>query len=270
MTASLISAAVTTLSILGISRHEKWSKKQALYIISFAAGVLISAAFLHLIPESFENSARAPLFLLIGFFFLYFMNRFLDLFICQEERPKNGNTRESRGHKHDYSHQANDFTGEDSQVNNNSASLNFKLGLIPLIGIGIHSFIDGIIFAVTFDVSFLTGALAAVGLILHEFPEGIIMFVLLNQAGWERKKAITYAFLAAAVTTPLGALISYPFIRHIKPETLGLLLSLAAGALLYVGASHLLPQVENGKKTYTILTLLAGIVISFLIILLEG
>lgn len=48
------------------------------------------------------------------------------------------------------------------------------IGIIPVVGIGFHSFLDGIIYSVTFNVRFFSGALAAVRMVLHEFPEGIV------------------------------------------------------------------------------------------------
>jgi zinc transporter ZupT len=59
-----------------------------------------------------------------------------------------------------------------------------------MMGIALHSFIDGIIYSVTFSVSALTGALAAIGMVLHEFPEGIFTYVLLLQGGFHKRKAL--------------------------------------------------------------------------------
>lgn len=42
------------------------------------------------------------------------------------------------------------------------------------LGIGLHSFIDGVIYSVTFNVEGFTGMLSALGIILHEFTEDII------------------------------------------------------------------------------------------------
>ena len=51
-----------------------------------------------------------------------------------------------------------------------------------------------------------------------------------------------------AFSTPLGTLISYPFISKIEEKTLGSLLAFSAEALVYVGASHLIPAVEKEKR----------------------
>ena len=75
------------------------------------------------------------------------------------------------------------------------------------------------------------------------------------------------AFLAAAITTPLGVLISYPLISHIDKPMLGSLLSLSAGALIYVGATHLLPQAEQAHKKYSVVALGGGVVVAIIIVM---
>jgi len=127
-----------------------------------------------------------------------------------------------------------------------------------------------VIYSVTFNVSILTGALAAIGMVLHEFPEGIVTFVLLERAGFSQRKSALYAFLAAAVSTPLGTLVSYPFINNIQASTLGILLSISAGALVYVGASHLLPAVERENRKYSIFALAAGVLVAVFIVMAKS
>ena len=67
-----------------------------------------------------------------------------------------------------------------------------------MLGIGIHSFIDGFVYSITFTVSIFTGVLAATGMVLHEFPEGIITYLLLLRGGFSEKTALLLAFFAAA------------------------------------------------------------------------
>lgn len=234
--ASLTSASVTTVAILATSRYTRWTRKYAIYFKSFAAGMLTAISFIHLIPESFEMNSSAPAFLLAGFLALYLSNHLLDLFVCTE-----GNAQEAT-----------------------------VSGIVTALGIGFHSLVDGMIYAVTFNISIFTGATAAVGMVLHEFPEGIVAFSILERSGFSRRKAILYAFLAAAFSTPLGTLIAYPFIRRIGQPFLGALLALASGALTYVGASHLLPDVEREDKPYTILTMFIGVALAVAILLVRG
>lgn len=232
MLASTLACVVTTIGIYVISKYEDWGSQNIVYFMSFAAGVLISVSFIHIIPKSFNMSSTAPIFLLVGFMSLHLFNRFLNIFVCHEHECPN-----------------------------------LSLGIIPMLGIGFHSFIDGIIYSVTFNVSIFTGSLTAIGMVLHEFPEGIVTFLLLKQAGFTKRKSFLYAFLAAGISTPLGTLISFPFISRIGQSPLGILLALSAGALVYVGASHLLPAVERENKRYTLISLATGILVAAGIIL---
>jgi zinc transporter ZupT len=103
-------------------------------------------------------------------------------------------------------------------------------------------------------------------MVLHEFPEGIITYLLLIRGGLGEKAALLLAFLAAALTTPLGMLVSYPYISQIDKPLLGALLAFSAGALVYVGATHLLPQAEREHKKYSLLALATGILVALIII----
>ena len=79
--------------------------------------------------------------------------------------------------------------------------------------------------------------------------------------------SLILAFLAASISTPLGMLVSYPYISQIDQSTLGALLSLSAGALVYVGGTHLLPQAEKEHRKYSLFALGAGIVVAVIIVL---
>ncbi|MDD3591087.1 MAG: ZIP family metal transporter [Sulfurovum sp.] len=230
--ASSLAAAVTSLGIYTIRHYRAWGEKHSIYFICFAAGVLISVSFLHIIPKSFEMSPYAPSFLLIGFLGMHLFNRFITAFVCEKKSEPN-----------------------------------YVIGVVPMLGIGIHSLIDGFVYSVTFSVSIFTGLLATTGMVLHEFPEGIITYLLLLRGGFGEKTALLLAFFSAALTTPLGMLLSYPFISHIDKPMLGILLSLSAGALVYVGATHLLPQAEKEHARFSLIALGSGIIVAILIIL---
>jgi len=62
-------------------------------------------------------------------------------------------------------------------------------------------------------------------------------------------------------------LVSYPFISQINKPLLGALLAMSAGALVYVGATHLLPQAEKEHRKYSLFALGAGILVAVIIVL---
>ena len=141
------------------------------------------------------------------------------------------------------------------------------MGIIPMVGIGLHSLIDCVVYSIAFCVSVFTGVLTAIGMVLHEFPEGIVTYVLLIRGRFSQKHSTILAFLAAALTTHLGTLISFPMISEIEKPALGALLSVSAGALVYVGATHLLPHAEHEPRKYSLVVLLGGVLVALGIIL---
>lgn len=80
--ASSLACTVTTIGIYVIGRFEEWGRRKTVYFMSFAAGVLVSVSFIHIIPRSYQMHPEAPVFLLGGFLALYLFNRFLNLYIC--------------------------------------------------------------------------------------------------------------------------------------------------------------------------------------------
>ena len=198
--ASSLAAIVTTIGIYVIRRFESWGSENTIYFICFAAGVLISVSFLHLVPKAFSMNANAPFYLFTGYISLHLFNRFINAFVCDK-----------------------------------SSDEQYGIGLVPMLGIGFHSFIDGIIYPVTFSVS----ALAAIGMILHEFPEGIFTCVLLLKGVLRDRPALLAAFLAAAMTTPLLLVVTYYGLRLGTKLGRDRLRLVSFGLLLMMGLSGL-------------------------------
>ncbi len=233
--ASLLACLITLTGIWSIRKHSEWTRRNSAYFTSFAAGVLISVSFVHIIPKSFSMNQNAPLFLLAGFMGLYLINRFLNIFLC-----------------HDPSRRM------------------MSIGIISIIGIGLHSFIDGIIYSITYRASLMTGFLATVGMILHELPEGIVTYVILENSGFGVRKSTFLAIVAAALTTPAGAIVFFPLSGRLSGQSLGAMLALSAGGLVYLGATHLLPSVEKEAKNMALLALLAGVAAAIFIMFWGG
>ncbi len=219
---SLFAMVVTTLGVLGVARFGAAISDRMGAFAAFAASVLITVALVHLIPEAMERTPRAAWMVAGGFALGFILNRLM-----------HADHAEDCGHGH-------------------------PVGWTPLIGVGFHSLVDGLVYAVTFSVSFETGIFATLGLILHEAPEGVITYTLARAAGADGRRAIMLAILAAAVTTPLGVVLAYPFVSQLDGPILGDLLALSAGALLYIGAGHLLPHAEREPARVSVPAVICG------------
>jgi len=224
---AVAAALVNGLGILAIYKNKTWADKAKTYFMCFAAGVLISVPLVFAFPEAVEKNHFAGFAALIGFLFMLFSNAIIKHRTKQE-------------------------------------SLAF--GITAAEGIGIHSFVDGIIYAVTFSTSILVGFMSVIGLVIHEFAEGVIIFSVFIKGGMKKEKAALYSVLVAALTTPIGAFVAYPFVSRLSNSVLGLALGFVVGVLIYISASHLLPEAREHEKGHSLWAFLAGVVFALAIV----
>ncbi|MBI4100727.1 ZIP family metal transporter [Candidatus Microgenomates bacterium] len=225
---SVFAGLATILGIYLVVWSKKWVEKNVIYLISFASGVLLSFAFLDLIPEAQELSSMALPLILITFIFFYLLEHSLILHRC-------------RG-------------GQCEEID---SSPHHHLGAMAIFGITLHSLIDGIVIALGFEVSFGLGILATLSVILHEVPEGISSISILLHSGYSKAQSIFYSYIVA-LATPLGALVALVWIKEVNEAFLGAGLAFSAGSFLYVAASDLIPEVHRDYKILNILFVILG------------
>jgi len=221
-------AIVNSLGILTVHKGKEWAEKLKPHFMCFASGVLISVSLMFALPEAIEKNSYAGFAALTGFLFMFLSKSLI-------ERK----------------------TGEKS----------LAFGIVAAEGIGIHSLLDGAIYAVTFSASIVVGFLSGIGLVVHEFAEGVIIYGLLISGGASRTKAAWFAFLVAALTTPVGAFIAYPFISKLTVPVLGLALGFVSGVLIYISAAHLLPEARGYEKKHSLWAFGVGVVLALFIVM---
>jgi len=222
------SALLSSLGILAIYISKEWAEKVNVYFMCFAAGVLISVPLTFALPDAIEKNQYAGFAALVGFLFMFLSNHLIEY-----------------------------KTGQKT----------LAFGITAVEGIGIHSFVDGAIYAVTFSASIIIGIMSGIGLVVHEFAEGVITYALLLSGGVSRKRAIWYALFVAAFTTPIGAFIAFPLVSRLSADVLGLALGFVVGVLIYVSASHLLPKAKGYQKEHSTWAFLAGVSLALFIVL---
>jgi zinc and cadmium transporter len=178
-------------------------------IVNFAAGVLISVAFLDLFPEAQDAAGKNNIFLpaLAGFIAFFFAERFVQLF------------------HHHHGH------GEKSTT------------LLVIFGDGVHNFIDGVAITASFLTSAPLGITTSLAVAAHEVPQEIADMGILLANGLSKKKALFFNFLSA-LTALLGALIAFYFAEFIE-RNLYIFLSVTSGFFIYIAASDLIPQLHE-------------------------
>lgn len=232
--ASLVGSVFALIGGVILLWRENFARRASLTLVSFAAGSLIGAAFLELIPEAAENKGIASLapFIIGGIFLIFIFEKFLHWYHCHNQGT--------------------------CDVHLFSKSVIF--------GDAIHNFIDGIVIALSFTVSTELGIATTVAIFFHEVPQEIGDFGVLLHAGYARAKVL-WINVASALTTVLGAILGY-LLSHSIEKFIPYFLAFAAGTFIYIAISDLFPEIRHKAKANDfahLLTIVLGIVIIYVV-----
>jgi ZIP family zinc transporter/zinc and cadmium transporter len=225
---AVIAALATFLGGLTATLPGRLSRARLSHLIAFGAGYILAAALVSLLPESLELVENAPLFVLSGYVLAHlFEHTFTSHFHFGEETH----------HEH---------------------VVDPAVGMSAVVGLGLHSFFDGVAIASGFLVTPSLGVLIALAVILHKVPEGVTIASVMVASGRSRKSALHAAGLLAVAT--LAGAAGMAFLgEHVK----GVGLAVSCGIALYVAATDLIPEFnQEGERIYS-LSALAGVVLYF-------
>lgn len=207
---------VSLVSILGILvfLRKKTLNRILFFLVSFAAGTLLGAAFLDLLPEALEGGFKesVPVFILLGILSFFILEKFLYWH------------HHHTGHEHEEVH---GFT------------------YLNIIGDAIHNFLDGAVIAISFMNNTALGIITTIAIIAHEIPQEISDFAVLIYGGFSKRKALIYNFLTA-LTAVVGALLAYFYSGLIEGSNT-YLTSFVIGGFVYIASTDLIPKIHKEK-----------------------
>jgi len=212
---SIIAAmAISLLSLVGVftfALKKDTFNKISMFLVAFSTGALLGGAFLHLLPESISKSSDISIYIyvLIGIFVFYILERFLRWRHCHDEADCA---------VHTFTH-------------------------MSLIGDSIHNFIDGLIIISAFYVNPGVGVATSVAIASHEIPQELGDFGVLVHGGFSKNKALMWNAISATASI-FGVIIGFFLINAIENISL-VLLPFAAGGLIYVSMSDLIPELHK-------------------------
>lgn len=197
----------------------------------FAAGALLAAVFLDLLPEGTADTNVDTVLLsaLIGLLLFFFAERFLHWF-----------------HHH---HQHEDADPSKQLI---------------IVGDIVHNALDGVAIAAAFLISIPTGIVTTIAIAAHEIPQEIGDFGLLLAKGMSRMRVLIVN-VASALATTVAAVATFLLGSEDKLPV-GILMGLSAGFLLYIATSDIIPEIHERaakSKLFDIqpVMLLLGVVI---------
>ena len=203
-------------------------------VLSFAAGVMLSAAILGLILPSVEYGGQGGLIItVIGIFAGAFCLNLIDKVVP---------------HLHK-------LAGSDIEAHNNA---NLSKVLLFVTAIAIHNLPEGIAAGVSFGSDNLSQALMiAGGIALQNIPEGMVIIGPMLNAGVTPKKTFVCAMLTGLVEV-VGTLIGY-FAVNVASAILPFALAFAGGTMLYVVSDEMIPETHaHGSQRGATYALLIG------------
>ena len=203
---TLIAAGANVVGAAAVASRSRWTAPALEKLIALSAGFMVSVALLDLMPEAItQHGASAGVLILGGFLLVHLTQHTLT------------------PHFH--------FGEEVHEVTS-------AVSVSALVGLLLHTFVDGVAIASGFAVGTSLGVLVFIAILLHKLPEGLAISSLFLAAGSSRGRALA-AGASLGAATVIGGLLT---------ETIGTLstygLAVAAGVTLYVGASNLVPEFQ--------------------------
>ena len=220
--ATLFTYLMTVLGAGIVFFFKNISKNVMDAMLGFAAGVMTAASFFSLLSPAIEHCESLNLtpwiMISIGFF-----SGGLLLFLSDK-------------------------------IFNKLLSKKKKRILMLVSSITIHNIPEGLAVGIAFGSIYyglagattLSALMLAIGIGLQNFPEGSAVSIPLLREGMSRKKSFFYGQLSAIVEPIFGVLgaILVLKVRILLP----FFLSFAAGAMIYVVVSELIPESQSNKK----------------------
>lgn len=212
-----------------------WSRRSLNALMALSAGVLVSIAFLDLIPEAIHEDANSAMFILLGFMSIFFFQQFVAAhFHFGEETHRHGHPK--------------------------SAATGAFMGLM------IHTFFDGLSIVASFSVDIRLGVTVLFAVLLHKIPDGLTISSIVFAIYQNKQKAI-WAAIMLGVSTITGAvvavLLSGMFMSHEQMITIAI--SFTAGIFLYVAGTDLLPVINRTEDRPVSSLFFVGVLLYFLL-----
>jgi len=168
--ASASIAAISDLAGALLFLKSKFRSIQTRYAVGFASGILVSAAFLELIPEA--NVSANAIIILLGFFVFYLVEKVIMLHSCGEA--------ECEAHTVDW---------------------------IAIVGMASDNIVDGIGIAIGYATNPSLGFLITLAVIAHEIPQGFTTAALATRGGFRFWRIMLFLLIAGAMY-PIGAALA--------------------------------------------------------------
>jgi zinc and cadmium transporter len=231
---ALYALAILAGALLGGAVPLLGTRRRSDGMLSFSAGVMLGAAFFHMLPEAAELAGlRAIPWVLVCFLFLFLLERYVLVHVCAEPAM----TVLAHGHgPAELEELAEQHGATGCEVH--------TLGLAAFVGLSLHTAVDGFALGAASSEERL-GFLVFLAILAHKIPSSFSLSSILRAEGYSRARALAMNAAFAAMV-PLGAAI-YVVLRNLVDTEAFTPLALAAsaGTFLHLSLSDILPDLHR-------------------------
>lgn len=151
------------------------------------------------------------------------------------------------------------FTNKVLNTSNNSL---YKTGVITMIAVALHNFPEGIIIFMTSTQNITLGITIAIAIAIHNIPEGIAIASPIYHSTHNKVKAVSMSLFSGLFEVIGGLICMFVFKSFINNYTIGFMLSIVAGIMVYISLYNLIPEsIKQGNKKYSYYGIFLGVII---------
>lgn len=186
-------------------------------LLGATAGLLVTVAFVEMIPEAVEGQPGAGWIVAVVF-----------LGLVGLELLMGGHEAHGHGHGH----------GEATPV----VGRRDRAAHVGLAALSFHRLIGGLTLPAAFGVDHATGIGVAGAVLIHQVPDGLAAAALFSAAGWSDRRVLL-SLAVVAIWVPVGAVVG---IGVSLGGWFPILVAVSAATFLFVGAVELIPELHHG------------------------
>jgi len=221
--AALVTFTAGLLPLWGRMWGQTATGRRLHFLLGVTAGLLLTTAFVDLIPEALRGGRPVGWTMAFAFLALYAIEWAVGV----------------HGHGVDGVDGAVSTPGQDRHFQRHAPNL----PLVAFVALVLHRGVDGLTLPAAFHLGDATGIAAGAAVLIHQFPDGFAAAVLFLAGGWSRQRIVA-AVVVLAICTPIGTLVGWELVS--LPGWLPHVIGLSGVTFVFIAVAELMPEIHHG------------------------
>lgn len=233
---TILAASFSIIGSIIVLKTEKTNRNILSLLLALSSGIMLSVAFLDILPESFELSkAKSAYGFIATITALFIIENFTIINSCKE------------------------FL-EDCHLH--------TISIFAIVALFTHSLLDGFNIGISLIVNTIAGINILFATILHKIVDGITLAAIMKHSKRAEKEIILMSTIIA-IATPVGTFLSY-YLQVNFSNFIPIAMSISAGVFTYISMTEIIPDIHKERNYFLPFIFMAGIFIVLLIHKIAG